>query len=140
MIIYNRAWRWLPAFLCMLAIFIFSSRSGDQLDSVLPWVQNLLPGLTDFNPMHYVAYFALGLTVAFALGKKSGTSLGCLLIIVICTLYGVTDEWHQAYVPMRSPDLLDLWHDAIGAGAASVMVRLGFYLLSSRNSRNYTGK
>ncbi|WP_373229873.1 VanZ family protein [Cohnella sp.] len=139
MAIYKRAWRYLPAILCMLAIFIFSSRSGDQLDSVLPWVQKWLPWLTDFNPMHYVAFFILGLTVAFALGKLAGTWLGCLLNVAICTLYGITDEWHQAYVPMRSPDSLDLWHDAIGAGAASLLVLFGFFLNRGRNSRNYTG-
>lgn len=136
----KRAWRFLPAFLCMLAIFIFSARSGDQLDSVLPWIQEWLPWLTDFNPMHYVAYFVLSLTVAFGLGKLSGTWLGCLLNVAICTLYGITDEWHQAYVPMRSPDSLDLWHDAIGAGAASLLVLLGSHLNKRRNSRNYTNR
>lgn len=136
----NRVWRYFPAFLCMLAIFIFSSRSGKQLNSVLPWVQKWMPWLTDFNPMHYVAYFVLGLTVAYGLGKLAGTWLGCLLNILICTLYGITDEWHQAYVPMRSPDVLDLWHDALGAAAASLLVLVGFNLYRGRNSKNYTNR
>jgi VanZ family protein len=122
----------------MVAIFVASSRSGEQLDTFLPWVQKWLPGLSDFNPMHYVAYFALGLTVALALGRRSATWLGCLLNVLICTLYGLTDEWHQSYVPMRSPDPLDLLHDAMGAAAAGLLVLLVLALRNRRSSRNYT--
>jgi hypothetical protein len=133
-----RTWRYLPAATCMLAIFILSSRSGGQLDRWLPWVQRLLPGLSDFNPMHYVAYFVLGLTVAFGVGKRAATWQGCLFNIVICVLYGVTDEWHQSFVPMRSSDIMDLLHDGIGAAAASILVLLGFLLFRGRRSRNYS--
>jgi VanZ family protein len=122
----------------MLAIFGFSSRSGDQLDTILPWVQKWLPWLTDFNPMHYVAYFALGLTVAFAQGRKAATWQGFLLNVLICVLYGLTDEWHQSYVPMRSPDPLDLLHDAIGAASAGLLALVLFRLRNRRSSRNYT--
>lgn len=131
-------WKYIPSIICMIAIFISSSRSGDQLDSVLPWVQKWLPGLSDFNPMHYVAYFILGLTVAIALGKRSATWRGCLTNIIVCVLYGFTDEWHQSYVPMRSPDSLDLLHDGIGAAAASVLVLLVYTLLNRRSTNNYT--
>ncbi|WP_256761555.1 VanZ family protein [Cohnella sp. WQ 127256] len=134
----SKIWRYIPAILCMLAIFISSSRSGDQLDSVLPWVQKWLPGLADFNPMHYVAYFILGLTIAFAMGKRAATWTGCLLNIVICVVYGLTDEWHQSFVPMRTPDPLDLLHDGIGAGVASLLVLLIYTLLIRRNPRKYT--
>ncbi|MFC5403173.1 VanZ family protein [Cohnella soli] len=136
-------WRYVPALVCMMTIFFTSSRSGDQLDTVLPWVQKWLPGLSDFNPMHYVAYFALGLGFAFALGaKRSSTWMGVLLTVVLCTLYGVTDEWHQSFVPMRTPDAADLLHDAIGAAAAAVLVLVTLRILRARGggSRNYTGQ
>jgi hypothetical protein len=133
-----RTWRYLPAAACMLAIFILSSRSGGQLDLWLPWVQKWLPWLSDFNPVHYVAYFVLGLTVAFGIGKRAATWQGCLLNIVICVLYGVTDEWHQSFVPMRSSDIMDLLHDGIGAAASSILVLLGFLLFRGRRSRNYS--
>jgi len=108
------------------------------LDSVLPWVQKWLPGLTDFNPMHYVAYFILGLAVAFAIGHRAGSWRGCLFVVLFCVLYGITDEWHQAYVPMRSPDPLDLLHDGMGAAAAALLVLLLYVLRQRRGSRNYT--
>jgi hypothetical protein len=133
-----RIGRYLPAIACMLVIFILSSRSGEQLNTWLPLFQSWIPGLSDFNPMHYVAYFMLGLTVAFALGKRAGTWLGCALNVVICVAYGLSDEWHQSFVPMRSPDILDLKHDAIGAAAAAILVLLIMALQSRRGSRNYT--
>jgi len=133
-------WRYFPALLCMIAIFISSSRSGDELDSVLPWFQKWLPFLSDFNPMHYVAYFVLGLTIAYGMGKLSATWKGCLLNIAICVLYGLTDEWHQSFVPMRSPDPLDLLHDGMGAAAASVLVLLFYRVFNRRGSRNYTAR
>ncbi|WP_240702800.1 VanZ family protein [Cohnella luojiensis] len=136
----SQRWRYVPALLCMAAIFISSSRSGDQLDSVLPWVQKWLPGLTDFNPMHYVAYFILGLTVAYALGKRAAAWSGVLINVLVCLLYGLTDEWHQAYVPMRSPDPRDLLHDGMGAVAAGLLVMLLYTLFNRRSSRYYTGK
>ncbi|MCD9024255.1 VanZ family protein [Cohnella sp. NL03-T5] len=122
----------------MLAIFITSSRSGEQLDSILPWVQKWLPGLTDFNPMHYVAYFILGLTVAFAMGRRAATWRGLALNVAICVLYGLTDEWHQSYVPMRSPDPMDLLHDGIGAAVAGLIVLIFFVLFNRRGSKYYT--
>jgi VanZ family protein len=108
------------------------------LDTVLPWFQKWLPGLADFNPMHYVAYFILGLTVAFAMGRRSATWPGFVINVLICVLYGVTDEWHQSFVPMRSPDPQDLLHDGMGAAAAALLVLLVSKLRRKRSSRNYT--
>ncbi len=135
----KRKWKYAPALLCMIAIFVSSSRSGDQLDSVLPWFQQWLPFLSDFNPMHYVAYFVLALTIAYGMGGLSREWRGCLLNVVICVLYGITDEWHQSFVPMRSPDPLDLLHDGMGAAAASLLVLLLGRLFNRRRSINYTG-
>lgn len=101
------------------------------MDSALPWFQRWLPFLTDFNPMHIVAYFVLGLTVAYAMGKRAGTWKGCLFNVAFCVLYGVTDEWHQSFVPMRSPDPMDVLNDGIGAAAASLLV-LAVYRLVNR--------
>jgi len=136
----TKKWRYIPTLLCMGAIFFSSSRSGDQLDSVLPWFQNWLPSLSDFNPMHYVAYFALALTLAYGMGRAAGTWKGCLVNVLICLAYGVTDEWHQSFVPMRSPDPLDLLHDGMGAAAAALLVLFFASRSTRRGSRNYTAR
>lgn len=130
--------RYAPAAEVMIAIFIFSSRTGDQMNSWLPWTQKWVPFLTDFNPMHYVAYFGLALALAFGLGKISFTLGGCIVNVAICVVYGITDEWHQSYVPMRSPDASDLLHDFIGAAAAAVLVCLIGKGYMYRRTKNYT--
>jgi VanZ family protein len=94
------------------------------LNSWLPFFRNIFPSLQSFDPMHYAAYFLLSLTVAYAFGDVAFTWRGCLWNVVICVLYGLSDEWHQAYVPNRSPDPLDLWHDTVGAVAACVLLLL----------------
>jgi VanZ family protein len=35
--------------------------------------------------------------------------------IVFCSFYGITDEWHQSFVPGRNSDSLDWLADTIGA-------------------------
>jgi VanZ family protein len=122
----------------MGVIFALSSRSGGQLDRWLPWFQAWLPGLTSFNPMHYAAYFILALTVAYALGPKSAGWAGGFAVLAVCVLYGATDEWHQMYVPMRTPDASDLLHDGIGAAAAVLLLALWRRLRHRRSSRNYS--
>ncbi|MBB6730254.1 VanZ family protein [Cohnella zeiphila] len=130
--------RWLPAILVMAAIFALSSRTGGQLDTWLPWFQDLFPGLTSFNPVHYFAYF--GLSVAFAIGfgfSRLNVSRG-LAVILLCVAYGATDEWHQSFVPLRSPDVNDLLHDGIGAAAAVILLWLWRFARMRRGSRNYS--
>lgn len=121
----------------MAVIFGLSSRSGGELGSWLPYVHQVLPGLRNFDPMHYAAYFVLALTVAIGLGSLAWTWKGCLLNIAICVLYGIADEWHQSFVPNRSPDLADIWRDAAGAAAASVMLVICRRLRPRKLARNY---
>ncbi|MFC5532298.1 VanZ family protein [Cohnella yongneupensis] len=135
-----RYWRYLPAVAVMITIFFLSSRTGDQMDSWLPWAQKWLPFMTDFNPMHYVAYFGLALTLAFGFGKHAARWTGCVLNVAICVVYGITDEWHQSFVPMRSPDVNDLLHDAIGAAAAALLVYLIANWIGYRSTKNYTAR
>lgn len=120
----------------MAVIFYFSSRSADELGGWLPSFQRWAPWLSDFNPMHYVAYFGLALCVGYALGGRSATWAGLLLNVALCVLYGATDEWHQAYVPGRSPDWLDLRNDAIGATVGAAVLMAVYKARRRRRSRN----
>ena len=38
-----------------------------------------------------------------------------LLAIVVAGACGVSDEWHQAFVPLRSSDVLDWVADTVGS-------------------------
>ncbi len=41
-----------------------------------------------------------------------------LFSIIFCSLYGISDEWHQSFVEGRSPDIVDWLADSSGAGLA----------------------
>lgn len=75
--------------------------------------------------LHEAAYFGLTLLVirALARGRWSGVTMGTLASAwMISVAYGVTDEWHQSFVPNRFAELRDLGSDAIGAFVATVVV------------------
>jgi VanZ family protein len=36
----------------------------------------------------------------------------------VCSLYGISDEFHQSFVPGRTPDPVDWATDTAGAGVA----------------------
>ena len=98
---------WGPVAVYMLAIFILSSQS----DVPLPH------GLTD-KQGHSLGYLGFGVTVTRAciggLGAPVSLSQG-LGAIALTVAYGVSDEWHQSFVPGRTADLADLRADATGA-------------------------
>lgn len=39
--------------------------------------------------------------------------------VLLATLYGLSDEWHQSFVPARSADAFDLLADFIGSAVGS---------------------
>ncbi|WP_270172084.1 VanZ family protein [Paenibacillus sp. SYP-B4298] len=118
--------RWLPAVLWMSVIFWLSSRTGEELGSVLPLFQLLLPMMESFDWGHFVAYYILALTYAYGFGRRSQSWGMKLLIILLCLLYGVTDEYHQSFVDDRTPDIADLRNDTIGAALAMLSLQLPF--------------
>ena len=71
--------------------------------------------------LHIACYFGLALVTlrALAHGTWKGVTGGAAIAAwLVATLYGVTDEWHQVYVPGRTSELRDLVNDAVGALAA----------------------
>jgi VanZ family protein len=68
---------------------------------------------------HAVAYFIMGL-LAWRSFKHFVHSpiLLPLLSIIFCSVYGVSDEWHQSFVEGRSSDIADWVADTIGASLA----------------------
>ena len=87
---------------------------SDQPDSSLPF---LLPF---FDTMAHVAMYAvLGWlwTVALRETWAGCSSLAALLTALIFTLgYGLSDEWHQSFVPGRVSSAVDVVADVIGGG------------------------
>jgi VanZ family protein len=82
-----------------------------------------LPGNVSDKTGHNIGYALLAalLVRALARGQRSKVTARCALFAaVLATAYGVTDEFHQSFVPGRSPDVQDVLADAEGAAAASL--------------------
>lgn len=71
---------------------------------------------------HLGEYLVLGALVALAVGGRTRTAV--LVALVLCAIYAASDEIHQAFVPMRTPDPLDWITDVAGAAVGAVSVAL----------------
>jgi VanZ family protein len=108
----------------MALIFYFSSQTGDDLNSFMLFFHRFFPGMESFDWGHFVAYFGLALTLLWGYGSNYLNWRGKLLIVILCSLYGVTDEFHQSFVGDRTPDIKDLRNDTIGASLAMLLVSI----------------
>ena len=99
--------RWLPAFLLMLIIFAFSSRTNSELPNFHSWDYFIKKGA------HAFGYGLLALSYMYMFNwDKKRYWLAWLLAI----LYSATDEFHQSFVPGRHSAVSDvLLFDNLGA-------------------------
>ena len=105
---------WGPVAAWMTVIFVLSSLSAPR--SPVP---------ANDKVQHFVGYGILGALAvrATAGGRLTGVTMRAAAAAwAIATAYGVTDEYHQNFVPERSPEAADIAADALGAGAAVAAV------------------
>lgn len=96
----------------MAAIFLASSSSSPPAP----------PAVSD-KILHLAAYAALAVLTFRALtgGLPAKLTRSAVVATLLITIgYGVTDEVHQMFVPLRSPELYDLFADAAGAVAGLI--------------------
>lgn len=121
----NMLWRWGPAVLWMAVIFYFSHQPATTLDKMIPFFHKIFPHMQSFNWGHFVAYFILAITVYWGLSRRNMRPLfGKAAAVIICVLYGFTDEYHQLFIDGRHFDLLDIRNDAIGATLAMLLLSI----------------
>lgn len=68
--------------------------------------------------VHAILYGGLAATVSLGLRRSERAvrpPLQFFAPVVFCFLYGLTDEFHQRYVPNRTCDVADLAADTLGA-------------------------
>jgi hypothetical protein len=109
------AFLWGPVALQMALIFAASS---------IPELGALPGGMSDKSG-HGIGYGILGAVLVRALagGRVNGvTWRRAGLAVLLATLYGVTDEFHQSFVPGRSPDRFDVLADCLGAAVTVVVI------------------
>lgn len=98
---------WAPVVAYMAAIFYVSSLP----DVALP------RGVSDLSG-HSIAYLGFAIVVIRALAGGLPRRIGprvAAMAMAIAVAYGVSDEFHQAFVPGRSAEVRDLVADAAGA-------------------------
>ena len=104
--------RYLPVLLWMVLTFWLSS--SPDIQGASGWI-DLRPPLD--KVAHAVSFGVLALFFYLATGRA-------LLSVLLASLYGVTDEFHQSLVPGRDADLLDWVADTLGAAFAVSAVLL----------------
>ena len=113
---------WFPVFLYCLLIFMQSSYPSPESVPDLPYIDKLL---------HIAVYALLGALLLRAfktLRIQHNLKLVMILSIILSSLYGISDEIHQHFVPFRNADFMDALADMIGS-VGGVCV---YQLLSSK--------
>lgn len=113
---------WLPVVLWMAVLFGFSAQtSGGGGLSIPDWLS------------HGTVYAILSGLICRALAggwRGSLTRRGALMAVLLSTAYGVSDEYHQSFVPHRDASVADVGKDFGGA-----LLAAGLWLACSRGRR-----
>jgi len=100
---------WFPILLYCLLIFIQSSRPSPDITPHWPYIDKVL---------HFTAYALLGALFlrAFNITRiRHHLKLIIILSIILSSLYGISDEIHQSFVPFRTADAMDALADILGS-------------------------
>lgn len=99
---------WLPVLCVMGVIFYASNTPGKDIPPLFPY-QDII--------FHFSVYLALSFLFSRALRKtKTNLLLAKIFIfaVVFTVIYGISDEFHQVFVPGRSASAFDVLIDTLG--------------------------
>ena len=136
----SRLWRYGPLVLWMAAIFFASTDefSGPKTSLILePFLRWLFPHITSAvielmhlllrKAAHFSEYAILGLLVARAFSTSRHSLLHrrwFVASLVLISLYALSDEYHQSFVPSRTASIYDSMIDIAGGLTALVVMAL----------------
>jgi VanZ family protein len=114
----QRVLAWLPAVAWAGLIFFLSAQPDETLEKLGLQGQLLSIG------GHLVVYFVLMvlLVVALRLSSNLPSRQVYILSFLIVALYGLSDEYHQSFVPGRTATIDDWIVDLIGAAIAWIIL------------------
>ncbi len=118
-------WVWGPAVVLMMLIFLVSDISEPPQTS----------GLSAANA-HGIVYAVLGALMlrGVAGGRWDRVTIRSTVgAVALTAAYGITDEWHQSFVPARMAELQDLMADTVGA-VIGVMIVWAWSIVVHRGS------
>lgn len=115
--------KWGPAILICCFLFWSSSRSDMKVS------QDVGTDRSVRKAVHFVVYGLLSASFYRATGNF-------ILSVVMSTLYGVFDEFHQTYTPFRSGKISDVFIDFLGAASAAFLI-WRFYPILPKRLKNW---
>lgn len=115
----KRTFLWIGVCLYSVLIFCASSIPGSDVETGPPGVDKLL------HLIEYLILSFLFFSAARAQFPKANSGRIFLYSFVFSFVYGISDEIHQVFVPLRECDPLDMLLDGVGSalGAYWAMVR-----------------
>ena len=138
------SWALVAAWACL--IFFMSSNTGTGLNTglgifssiyrAMQAVQEQLlgPGVDALSSIaHFCEYTMFGALLATALRCHMPLRRACLIAIACASLYGVSDEVHQLFVPERMCDPVDWMVDTAGSALGSGIT---YAVLRKRDARS----
>jgi VanZ family protein len=133
----SRIWRYAPLVLWMAVIFFASTSKFSASNTALiirPFLRWLFPHISDerialFHSLvrkagHFTEYAILGLLAVRAFIASSHLNLRrhwFLAVFILVSVYALTDEYHQSFVPARTASIYDSFIDVAGGLTALVL-------------------
>lgn len=144
----RRAVSWALVALWAVVIFLMSANTGEDLtdgDGLVARVRAMLvsvqvawfgSGIDLVSPLaHFCEYALFGFLLQNALGCSLPVRRAVLLAVVIASAYGVTDEFHQLFVPGRACDPVDWLVDTAGATLGALVAHAALRRFQSQLNR-----
>ncbi|MCC7202894.1 MAG: VanZ family protein [Nitrospirae bacterium] len=103
---------WGPVILFAAFIFAMSSLSSQDVSVPFPYSD---------KAAHFVVYGLFAFLIFRGIVRTTSNKnyfLISILTVVVAVAYGMSDEFHQSFVPTRESDLRDIVADGTGAIAA----------------------
>lgn len=101
--------RMVPMITVMGTIFFFSHQPGDQLNlPSIPFLDKIV---------HLLLYGLLAATILYVPSgdtRRQKPKTVCAVALLISLLYGISDEYHQSFIPGRDASVGDLAADLLG--------------------------
>lgn len=145
----------------MLVIFLFSSKTGSEVDSeksvIVDFVVDVFEGdkFAEYPPeqqqqvkgeysfyiskiAHFTEYGILCFFVFLTFIGLKKYNLRYIIGIVVCSLYAISDEFHQMFSSGRTPRFLDVMIDTLGAFTAVLVIELFITIIGiARKCKTY---
>jgi VanZ family protein len=84
---------------------------------------------------HFIEYFGLGLLMTMSiilLDLKVAIVKKYIISWIICTLYAISDEIHQYFIPGRGPMVRDVFLDSFASFTGVIVIMLAFIIFKER--------